>query len=81
LNTIHVQLCLFRSVCFLKWPCLPKYIPVDRVGGVMVGMIVVYHRFKLLSIGICCFSTKRAALISEIKDWLVRNQDGGVWFQ
>ena len=26
-------------------------------------------------IGICCFSTKRAALRSKSKNWLVRNRD------
>ena len=42
----------------------------------------VDHGFEHLSgqtkdykIGICCFSTKQAALKRKIKDWLARNQD------
>ena len=30
---------------------------------------------KAYKIGICCFSTKRAALWNKSKDWLARNQD------
>ena len=30
---------------------------------------------KHYTIGICCFSAKYAALMSESKDWLARNQN------
>ena len=50
----------------------------------MVGMLAssaVDHGFESRSgqtkdyeIGICCFSTKQAALRRKIKDWLARNQ-------
>jgi hypothetical protein len=57
----------------------------DHIGGVMVSVFVssaVVHGFEPRSgqikdykIGICCFSTKKAALRSKSKDWFARNQD------
>jgi hypothetical protein len=57
----------------------------NRIGGVMVRVLassVVDPGFEPRSgqtkdnkIGICCFSTKHAALRRKIKDWLARNQD------
>jgi hypothetical protein len=54
-------------------------------GGVMVNVLalcVVDHGFKPRSgqtkdykIGICCFSTKHAALRRKSKDWLPKNQN------
>ena len=57
----------------------------NRIGGVMVGMFassVVDQGFEPLSgqtrdykIGICCLSTKGAALKRKMKDWLAWNQN------
>ena len=57
----------------------------NRIGGVMVDVLVssaVDRGFepqsgqtKEYGIGICCFSTKHAALRRKSKDWLARNQD------
>jgi hypothetical protein len=57
----------------------------NRIGGVMVGVLalsVVDRGFEPQSdqtedykIGICCFSTKHAALRRKSKDWLTRNRD------
>ena len=56
----------------------------NRIGGEMVIMLIssaVYCGFephsdqiKDYKIGICCFSTKNAALRRKNKDWLARNQ-------
>ena len=56
----------------------------NRIGGVMVNVLVssaVDRGFEPQSgqtkdyeIGICCFSTKHAALRRKSKDWLARNQ-------
>ena len=58
---------------------------LNRIGGVMVGVLassVVDRGFEPRSgqtkdyrIGICCFSTKYAALRRKSKDWLARNQN------
>ena len=58
---------------------------LDRIGGVMVSKLAssaVGRRSQSLSgqtkyykIGICCFSSKHAALSRKSKDWLARNQD------
>jgi hypothetical protein len=58
---------------------------INRIDGVMVSELTlsaVDRRFEPRSgqtkdnkIGICCFSTKHAALRRKIKDWLARNQD------
>ena len=58
---------------------------LNCIGGVMVSMLAssVVDRglqFRLgqtkdYNIGMCCFSTKQAALRSKSKDWLARNQD------
>jgi hypothetical protein len=55
------------------------------IGGVMISVLassVVDRGFEFrlghtkdYKIGICCFSTKQAALRSKRKDWLDRNQD------
>jgi hypothetical protein len=34
---------------------------------------------KDYKIGICCLSTRHAALLGKSKDWLSRNQDVSVW--
>ena len=57
----------------------------NRIGGVMVTVLAssaVDREFEPRSgqtkdykIGICCFSTKRAALRRNIKDCLTRNRD------
>jgi hypothetical protein len=56
----------------------------NRIGDVMVNMLassVVDRGFESRSgqtkdykIGICCFSTKHAALKGKSKDWLAQNQ-------
>ena len=58
---------------------------MNRIGGVIVNVLAssaVDHGFELRSgqtkdykIGICCFSTKHAALRRNSKDWLAWNQD------
>ena len=58
---------------------------MNCIGGIMVSMLassVVDHGFEPRSghtkdykIGICCFSTKHAALRRKSKDWLARNQN------
>ena len=58
---------------------------LNCIGGVMVSILAssVVDRglqFRLgqtkdYNIGICCFSTKHAALRSKSKDWLARNQN------
>jgi hypothetical protein len=55
------------------------------IGGVIVSLLAssaVDHVFEHCSgqtkdykIGICCFSTKHAALRSKNKDWLAQNQN------
>ena len=40
-----------------------------------MGLSPKLGQTKDYKIGICCFSTKHAALMSKIKDWLARNQD------
>ena len=47
-----------------------KYI-CNCIGGVMVSP----GQTKDYKIGICCFSTKQAALRRKSKDWLAWNQD------
>ena len=57
----------------------------NRIGGIMVGVLassVADRGFEPRSgqtkdyeIGICCFSTKHAALRRKSKDWLARNQN------
>ena len=61
------------------------HLNVTRIGGVMVSLLpsdVVDHGFELWldqtkynKIGICCFSSKYAALRSKSKDWLATNYD------
>jgi hypothetical protein len=59
-----------------------KHLSVNRIGGIMVSMLVVDRGFdprsgqtKDYQIGICCFSAKHATLRRKSKDWLVRNQN------
>ena len=62
-----------------------KVLLSHRIGGVMVSVFassVVERGFEPRSgqtkdnkIGICCFSTKHAALRRKSKDWLARNQN------
>jgi hypothetical protein len=56
----------------------------NSVGGIMVSVLVSsavdrglesrLSQTKDYKIGICCFSTKYAALRRKSKDWLARNQ-------
>jgi hypothetical protein len=58
---------------------------INRIGGVMVSVLAsssVDRGFKPRSgqtkdhkIGMCCFSTKHAALKIKSKDWLAQNQN------
>ena len=70
----------------VDWHFVCKYHDLyNRIGGVMVCVLsssVVDHGFeswlgqtKDYKIGICCFSSKYAALKRKSKDWLARNQD------
>ena len=57
----------------------------NRIGGVIISVLAssaVDRGFEPRSgqskdykIGICCFSTKHAALRRKSKDWLAQNQD------
>jgi hypothetical protein len=57
----------------------------NHIGGVMVSVLALSVadrgfeprscQTKDYKIGICCFSTKHAALRRKSKDWLSRNQD------
>ena len=57
----------------------------NRICGVMVSVLALRAvdrgfaprsgQTKDYTIGICCFSTKHAALRRKNKDWLVRNRD------
>ena len=53
----------------------------NSIGGVMVSVLASSAvdprsvQTKDYKIGICCFSTKKAALRRKSKDWLARNQD------
>ena len=44
-------------------------------SGVYRGFEPRSDQIKDYKIGICCFSTKHAALRRKSKDWLVQNQD------
>ena len=44
-------------------------------SAIDVGFEYRAGQTKDYKIGICCFSTKHAALRRKIKDWLARNQD------
>ena len=58
---------------------------INRIDGIMINMLAssaVDCGFEPWSgqtkdnkIGICCFSTKHAALRRKSKDWLARNQN------
>ena len=54
-----------------------KFEDTNRIGGVIVSVFVLsaVDRGVDNNIGICCFSSKYAALRRKNKDWLVRNQD------
>ena len=66
------------------YQCLIKY-AINRIGGVkfsVLGSFTVdcgfepeWDQTKTYVIGMCCFSAKHAALRSESKDWLARNQN------
>jgi hypothetical protein len=70
---------------FLYNICRSLYCLSFLISGVMVGVLassVVDRGFEPRSgqtkdyrIGICCFSTKYAALRRKSKDWLARNQN------
>ena len=57
----------------------------NRIGGLIISVLAssaVDRGFEPRSgqtkdykIGICCFSTKHAALRRKSKDWLAQNQD------
>jgi hypothetical protein len=58
---------------------------MNRIGGVIVSVFASSGvdlgfeprsgQTKDYKIGICCFSTKHAALRRKSKDWLARNQN------
>jgi len=58
---------------------------MNRIGGVIVSVFASSGvdlgfeprsgQTKDYKIGICCFSTKHAALRRKSKDWLTRNQN------
>ena len=58
---------------------------MNRIGGLMVSLLTsgaVEREFEPRSgqtkdykIGICCFSTKHAAIRKKKKDWLARDHD------
>jgi hypothetical protein len=50
-------------------------ISVLVTGAVDCGFEPRSGQTKDYEIGICCFSTKHAALRRKSKDWLARNQD------
>jgi hypothetical protein len=50
-------------------------ISVLVTGAVDCGFKPRSGQTKDYEIGICCFSTKHAALRRKSKDWLARNQD------
>ena len=59
-----------------------KHLSVNRIGGIMVSMLVVDRGFdprsgqtKDYQIGICCFSAKHATLRRKSKDRQARNQN------
>ena len=67
--------------------CLTS-ISTDRIGGVMVSVLASsavdlefepwsgqFGQTKDYKIGICCFSSKHAALRKKSKDWLAWNQN------
>ena len=57
----------------------------NRIDGVIISVLALYvvdHGFEAWSgqikdyeVGICCFSTKHAAVRSKSKDWLARNRN------
>ena len=59
-----------------------NYLQFDGISGVMVGVLVLSavdrgfepqsDQAKDYKIGICCFSTKHAALRRKRKDWYMR---------
>ena len=72
--------------CFIPTDIYDMFqMPMNRISGVIVSMLAssaVDHGFESRSgqtkdyeIGICCFSTKHAALRRKSKDWLAWNQD------
>ena len=80
---LYFQLLVWTQNIFFIYIILCIY--HNRIGGVMVSVIdssAVYRGFEPRSgqtkdykIGICCFSTKHAALRSKSKDWMARNQN------
>ena len=69
-----------------EWPWLAIIIchnwsiscQINRIGSLMCGISWVRSpscQTKDYKIGICCFSTKHAALRRKSKDWLARNQN------
>ena len=62
-----------------------NHIYLNRIGGVIISVLAssaVDGGFESRSghtkdykIGMCCFSTKQAALMRKGKEWLARNQD------
>ena len=58
---------------------------LNRIGGVLFSVLAssavdrgfepLLGQTKDYEIGICCFSSKHAALRRKIKDWLARNQN------
>jgi hypothetical protein len=80
-NMSLIIITLFQEVSTVS-TCLQQK---NYIGGVMVSILAssVVDRglqprsgqTKDYKIGICCFSSKHAALRSRSKDWLARNQN------
>jgi len=78
------EFCFGNGICSLCVCQLSMNAPCtgDHTGGVMVSVLTSSSvnqprlvQTKDYKIGICCFSTKHAALRSNSKDGLPRNQD------
>jgi hypothetical protein len=80
--TVGLQNCKVLVVCVSDEVSGSKHMyEYNRIGGVLVSSAVDrgFERrsgqTKDYEIGICCFSTRHAALRRKRKDWLARNQD------
>jgi hypothetical protein len=78
-------ICVLQVLIIYKAKCDIVQQDIISNGGVMVSMLASSgvdrgfeprsDQIKDYKIGICCFSTKHAALRRKSKDWLVQNQD------
>ena len=48
---------------------------LNHIHHIMVSLLAWSGQTKDYKIGICCFSTKHAALRRKSKDWLAQNQN------